>query len=118
MAASAIDLRADRNRSSLRRSIATARSRQFDAAPRWTSTNPIPVPTDLALQLQIVPTTYETDYLVVSFYGEAVTPARLDVHFKRAAATVADLPDGFRLHDLRHFFALMLIAAGLDITTV
>jgi integrase len=29
-----------------------------------------------------------------------------------------DLPDGFRFHDLRHYFASLLIASGLDVETV
>ena len=57
-------------------------------------------------------------HLVVSMYGAPVTPSRLDVHFRRARDTVEGLPEGFRLHDLLHYFASMLIASGLDIKTV
>jgi integrase len=31
---------------------------------------------------------------------------------------VRDLPDGFRFHDLRHYFASLVIASNLDIKTV
>jgi hypothetical protein len=31
---------------------------------------------------------------------------------------VDDLPEGFRFHDLRHFYGSTLIASGLDIKTV
>jgi integrase len=31
---------------------------------------------------------------------------------------VPDLPDGFRFHDLRHYFASLLIASNLDVKTV
>ena len=33
-------------------------------------------------------------------------------------AGVEGLPEGFRFHDLRHYFASLLIGAGLDIKTV
>ncbi|KRB37777.1 hypothetical protein ASD93_05450 [Microbacterium sp. Root180] len=28
------------------------------------------------------------------------------------------MPEGFRVHDLRHYFASLLIASGLDVKTV
>jgi integrase len=31
---------------------------------------------------------------------------------------VADLPDGFRFHDLRHYYASLLISRGLDVKVV
>jgi integrase len=31
---------------------------------------------------------------------------------------VAGLPEGFRFQDLRHYYASMLIAAGLDVKVV
>ena len=37
---------------------------------------------------------------------------------RRARATVDGLPDGFRFHDLRHFLASLLIAAGADVKVV
>jgi integrase len=33
-------------------------------------------------------------------------------------SAVQGLPDGFRFHDLRHFYASLLIHSGLDIKTV
>jgi len=35
-----------------------------------------------------------------------------------ARASVPGLPTGFRFHDLRHYFASLLIADGLDVRTV
>jgi integrase len=35
-----------------------------------------------------------------------------------ARAKVPGLPAGFRFHDLRHYFASLLIASGADIKTV
>ena len=38
--------------------------------------------------------------------------------FQDATDTVEGLTGGFRIHDLRHYYASLLIAAGLDIRTV
>jgi integrase len=35
--------------------------------------------------------------------------------FRKARAKVADLPDGFRFHDLRHYYASLLVSKGLDV---
>src|SRR6266576_486327 len=37
---------------------------------------------------------------------------------RRARGKVGGLPAGFRFHDLRHYFASLLIASGADIKTV
>ena len=36
----------------------------------------------------------------------------------RAARRAADLPEGFRSHDLRHYLASLLIASGADVGVV
>jgi len=51
-------------------------------------------------------------------WGRAVSPHRLEHYFREARATVKDLPDGFRFHDQRHYFASLLIAQGLDVKVV
>ena len=51
-------------------------------------------------------------------YGRAVAPYTIEEGFRRARATVEGLPEGFRIHDLRHYYASMLIAAGLDVKVV
>ncbi|WP_338041451.1 tyrosine-type recombinase/integrase [Microbacterium esteraromaticum] len=45
-------------------------------------------------------------------------PYTIETAFRTARVKVEGLPDGFRIHDLRHYFASLLIAAGLDIKTV
>jgi integrase len=37
---------------------------------------------------------------------------------RSARPKIAGLPEGFRYHDLRHYYASMLIASGLDVKTV
>jgi integrase len=37
---------------------------------------------------------------------------------RKARSEVQDLPAGFRYHDLRHYFASLLIADGADVKTV
>lgn len=45
-------------------------------------------------------------------WGRALSPYRLEHYFRDARATVKDLPEGFRFHDLKHYFASLLICTG------
>lgn len=93
---------------------------QWPAEPLKTDTSktPIPIPHELALELNRVPAEWGSDTLVVGAYGRAVTPYTIEAAFRLARAQVEGIPEGFRIHDLRHYFASLLIAAGLDIKTV
>lgn len=82
------------------------------------SKTPIPIPQVLALQLNRNPTAWGSDHLVVGAFGRPVTPTTVDVAFKLARETIQGLPDGFRVHDLRHYYASLLIASGLDVKVV
>lgn len=83
-----------------------------------TSRTPIPIPNELALELNRVPATWGSETLVVGAFGRPVTPTTVDVAFKKARETIEGLPEGFRVHDLRHYFASLLIASGLDVKVV
>lgn len=50
--------------------------------------------------------------------GRSVAPYTIETQFRRARGQVEGLPDGFRFHDLRHYFASLLIASGLDVKVV
>ncbi|MGN6428801.1 MAG: tyrosine-type recombinase/integrase [Leifsonia sp.] len=79
---------------------------------------PIPIPQEVALELNRVPAQWGRATLVVGAYGRPVAPYMIEEAFRAARVTVEGLPEGFRIHDLRHYYASLLIAAGLDIKTV
>ncbi len=83
-----------------------------------TSKTPIPIPADLAVMLNTNPVKWGSSTIVVGAFGRPVAPYTIETAFKTARAAVEGLPEGFRIHDLRHYFASLLIAAGLDIKTV
>jgi integrase len=93
---------------------------QYPSEPLKTdmSKTPIPIPHDLALELNRIPAKWGSTTLVVGAYGRPVAPYTIETAFKTARETVEGLPAGFRIHDLRHYYASLLIAAGLDIKTV
>lgn len=50
--------------------------------------------------------------------GRAAAPYTLEARFRVARTKAEGLPEIFRIHDLRHFFASFLIASGEDIKKV
>lgn len=93
---------------------------QYGGLPLKTeeSRNPIPIPTEMALELGRMPAKWGTCLIVTNQWGRQATPTYVNAELTSACKTVEDLPEGFRLHDLRHYFASLLIAAGLDVKTV
>ncbi|PWC05438.1 tyrosine-type recombinase/integrase [Agromyces badenianii] len=93
---------------------------QNDGEPLKTeqSATSIPIPIELALELNRMPSKFKSDTIVVSPIGRQVSTTMLNGAFKKARESIDGLPEGFRLHDLRHYYASLLIASGLDVKTV
>jgi integrase len=82
------------------------------------SRTPVPIPDSLALALSAHVARYSTTWIMCDEVGRQMGPWQLQREFRRARAKVNGLPDGFRFHDLRHYFASLLIASNLDVKTV
>jgi site-specific recombinase XerD len=50
--------------------------------------------------------------------GGQLSPGAIERGMRKARSEVKGLPAGFRHHDLRHYFASLLIASGADVDTV
>lgn len=92
-------------------------SAQHDGAELKTETSAgvVPIPTDLARMLDA---DAGEAFIVPGVFGRGVSAWHLNDVWSTTRDTVAGLPDGFRIQDLRHYFASLLIAAGLDIKVV
>jgi integrase len=93
---------------------------QYPADPLKTETSrtPIPIPQDLALMLSAHVKDFSTEWVLSDELGRQLRPWQLQNAFRAARAEVTALPEGFRFHDLRHFYASLLIAKGLDVKVV
>jgi integrase len=93
---------------------------QYPAEPLKTdiSRTPVPIPQDLVLELSAHVEQFSTGWVMCDEAGRQMGPWQLQRAFRAARAEVEGLPEGFRFHDLRHYYASLLISSGLDVKVV
>ena len=82
------------------------------------SRTPVPIPHDLALELSAHVERFSTEWIMCDEAGRQTGPWQLQRAFRAARAQAQGLPEGFRFHDLRHYYASLLISKGLDVKVV
>lgn len=81
-----------------------------------TSKTPIPIPNELSLELSAAVMRGAGKAIVTGADGRPIAgPWVIERAVRDARENVDGLPAGFRFHDLRHYFASLLIASGLDV---
>jgi integrase len=89
-----------------------------DALKSDTSKTPVPIPQALALQLSAHVALWRAATVLTFDDGGQLGPWQLERAFRAARVKVPGLPDGFRFHDLRHYFASLLIDSGANVKVV
>jgi integrase len=83
-----------------------------------TSRTPVPIPNELALMLSAALAADDGSTMVSNELGRPAAPWAIERAVRAARGGIPGLPANFRFHDLRHYFASLLIADGLDVKTV
>lgn len=90
---------------------------QYPAEPLKTDTSRTPVPIPRELSLMLAAGADERTWVLEQPTGEQVGNWQVE-RAVRDVRVAAGLPVGFRFHDLRHFYASLLIASGANVKVV
>jgi integrase len=83
------------------------------------SQTPIPVPASLIAECSAHLNAYGRHQPLLTGVDDGqLSPWAIERAMRKARSKVKGLPVGFRYHDLRHYFASLLIADGADVKTV
>lgn len=93
---------------------------QYPAEPLKTemSMTAIPIPDAFVGELKRLLDGRTGGTVVVDDGGKQMGPWKVEREMRRRRVKVEGLPEVFRFHDLRHFYASMLIASGSDVKVV
>ncbi|MEV0156890.1 site-specific integrase [Micromonospora sp. NPDC050686] len=93
---------------------------QYPALPLKTevSRTPIPISRKLAVELSAHVAQWRADTILTGDDEGQLGPWALERAVRDARQRVPGLPDGFRFHDCRHFFASLLIESGANVKVV
>lgn len=91
---------------------------KYPADPLKTEMSRTPIPHHLVLELSAHVEQFSTEWVMCDEVGRQMGPWQLQRAFRAARSEVPGLPEGFRFHDLRHYYASLLISSALDVKVV